>query len=49
MAFESWMNSPGHRDNILVPYYTHIDVGYAEGDHIYSPMWVQMFIGPKGR
>lgn len=49
MAFNAWMDSPGHRDNILAPYYTHIGVGYAEGDYIYSPVWVQMFIGPKGR
>nr|WP_052948693.1 CAP domain-containing protein [Mesobacillus campisalis] len=37
----AWMNSPGHRQNILNPNYTHIGVGHAEaGNH-----WTQMFIG----
>jgi uncharacterized YkwD family protein len=37
----AWMNSPGHRQNILNPNYTHIGVGYVEsGNH-----WTQMFIG----
>jgi uncharacterized protein YkwD len=27
-AFDSWMNSPGHRDNILNPTYTEIGLGY---------------------
>lgn len=36
----SWMNSSGHRANILNAKYTHIGVGYeANGNH-----WVQMFI-----
>ncbi|WP_440895484.1 CAP domain-containing protein [Amphibacillus sp. Q70] len=36
-----WMNSEGHRANILNPDYTHIGVGYIEnGNH-----WTQMFIG----
>jgi uncharacterized YkwD family protein/spore coat assembly protein SafA len=36
----AWMNSPGHRANILNPSYTHIGVGYVSaGNH-----WTQMFI-----
>lgn len=35
-----WMNSPGHRANILNSTYTHIGVGYvASGNY-----WTQMFI-----
>lgn len=37
----SWMNSSGHRANILNPSYTQIGVGYvANGNY-----WTQMFIG----
>lgn len=39
----SWMNSSGHRKNILDPNVTHIGVGYAEGGS-YSTYWTQMFI-----
>lgn len=40
-VMQAWMNSQGHRENILKPEYTHIGVGYCEqGNH-----WVQMFIG----
>ena len=36
----SWMNSSGHRANILNPSYTHVGVGYfANGKY-----WTQMFI-----
>lgn len=38
---QAWMNSPGHRANILNPSFTHIGVGYVEnGNH-----WTQQFIG----
>lgn len=38
---EGWMNSPGHRANILNSSFTHIGVGYvADGRY-----WTQMFIG----
>ncbi len=38
---QSWMNSPGHRKNILSRDFTHIGVGYeSQGNH-----WTQMFIG----
>lgn len=37
---KSWMNSSGHRANILSTKYTHIGVGYAKDGHI----WTQQFI-----
>ncbi|SFB20163.1 MULTISPECIES: CAP domain-containing protein [unclassified Bacillus (in: firmicutes)] len=38
---KAWMNSEGHRKNILSPNFTHIGVGYvAEGNY-----WTQEFIG----
>jgi len=40
-----WMNSPGHRANILNKNYTQIGVGYASGG-TYSTYWVQEFIHP---
>lgn len=36
----AWMNSSGHRANILNPSFTHIGVGYASG----GSYWTQMFI-----
>jgi uncharacterized protein YkwD len=39
----SWMNSPGHRANILNREYTHLGVGYAAGG-TYRHYWTQMFI-----
>ena len=40
-VMKSWMNSEGHRKNIMSGDYTHIGVGFcAKGNH-----WVQMFIG----
>lgn len=37
---QAWMNSEGHRANILNPNFTHIGVGYdPDGQH-----WTQMFI-----
>ena len=38
---DAWMNSSGHRANILNSSYTHIGVGYASNGHY----WTQMFIG----
>ena len=37
----AWMNSSGHRANILNSSYTQIGVGYAASGHY----WTQMFIG----
>ncbi|SES95909.1 spore coat assembly protein SafA/uncharacterized protein, YkwD family [Salinibacillus kushneri] len=39
----SWMNSPGHRKNILDSNVTHIGVGYAKGGS-YGHYWTKMFI-----
>jgi uncharacterized YkwD family protein/spore coat assembly protein SafA len=40
-VMQSWMNSSGHRANILKADFTHIGVGYeASGNY-----WTQMFIG----
>ena len=38
---KGWMNSPGHRANILSSSFTHIGVGYVEKGNY----WTQMFIG----
>ena len=37
----SWMNSEGHRDNILNPNFTHIGVGYKLENN--TAYWVQLF------
>jgi uncharacterized YkwD family protein len=37
---QAWMNSDGHRKNILSSNYTHIGVGYVEDGHY----WTQQFI-----
>lgn len=42
---QGWMNSPGHRKNILNSNYTQIGVGYAEGGRM-RHYWTQMFIRP---
>ncbi|OES43831.1 CAP domain-containing protein [Domibacillus iocasae] len=38
-VMKAWMNSDGHRKNILSANFTHIGVGYVDGH------WTQMFIG----
>ena len=40
-VMKAWMNSPGHKANILNSSYTHIGVGYVKDKHI----WTQQFIG----
>ncbi|MFC4075654.1 CAP domain-containing protein [Salinithrix halophila] len=42
-VMEGWMNSEGHRANILNPDLTTIGVGYARGGS-YGHYWTQMFI-----
>ena len=37
----AWMNSQGHRENILSSDFTHIGIGYVEQGNI----WTQQFIG----
>ncbi|GAA0453326.1 CAP domain-containing protein [Alkalibacillus silvisoli] len=42
-AVNNWMNSEGHRENILNDQWTHIGVGYEDSGQM-SPYWTQMFI-----
>ncbi|GMA65144.1 CAP domain-containing protein [Alicyclobacillus fastidiosus] len=44
-VMQDWMNSPGHRANILNPNYTEIGVGEVHGGS-YGTYWVQEFIHP---
>jgi uncharacterized protein YkwD/stress response protein SCP2 len=39
---EGWMNSPGHRANILKPDFTHIGIGFAGGGQK-GTYWTQLF------
>ena len=41
VVVNAWMNSSGHRANILNPSFTHIGVGFASNGRY----WTQMFIG----
>jgi uncharacterized YkwD family protein/spore coat assembly protein SafA len=42
-VMQAWMNSPGHKKNILSPDFTHIGVGYAKGGS-YGHYWTQQFM-----
>ena len=43
---EQWMNSDGHRENILNPDFRELGVGYAYEDYsTYHHYWVQLFRG----
>ena len=44
-VMNDWMNSSGHRANILNQNYTQLGVGYTEGGS-YGTEWVQLFIRP---
>ena len=45
---EGWMNSEGHRNNILNAAYTQIGVGcFEKADSEYRMHWVQLFGNPK--
>lgn len=44
-VMNSWMNSSGHRANILNKNYTELGVGFYAGGQ-YDTYWVQMFIKP---
>ncbi|WP_071516110.1 CAP domain-containing protein [Geitlerinema sp. PCC 9228] len=51
---EGWMNSPGHRENILNPDLKEIGVGYHflandTGDTNYNHYWTQVFATPANR
>ncbi|MFJ3307136.1 CAP domain-containing protein [Streptomyces sp. NPDC086549] len=41
---DDWMNSPGHRANILKPAFTHIGVGFGGGGRA-GTYWTQLFGG----
>ena len=46
-VMNSWMNSEGHRANILTPEFTHMGLGYAEkadDPECYYVYWAQLFI-----
>ncbi|MGP4108001.1 CAP domain-containing protein [Virgibacillus sp. L01] len=38
---DAWMNSQGHRENILNGNFTHIGVGYTESGNYWSQMFIQ--------
>ena len=42
-VMEQWMNSPGHRDNIMKAEYRAIGIGYVQVGSGYGHYWVQMF------
>lgn len=42
-VFDAWMESPGHRDNILYPHHTELGVAYYEGEGTYSRYWLKHF------
>lgn len=42
-VMKDWMNSSGHRANILNKNYTELGVGYVEGG-TYQTYWVQLFV-----
>jgi uncharacterized protein YkwD len=44
-VMNGWMNSPGHRQNILNPNYTELGVAYRTGSG--GPYWVQVFGQPQ--
>lgn len=43
-VMNGWMNSDGHRENILLSSYSHIGVGYCTGGD-YGKNWAQIFVG----
>jgi len=43
-AMRAWMNSPGHRANILNPNFTRIGIGVVDGGP-YGKILTQHFIG----
>lgn len=44
---QGWMDSDGHRANILHEDFTHIGVGYIEGAGPYRTYWTQLFMTPR--
>jgi uncharacterized protein YkwD len=48
MIMDSWMNSPGHRENILAPGYTHLGVGVMAKNQAITATQVFMGIAAGG-
>ncbi|MFH1132464.1 MAG: CAP domain-containing protein [Pseudomonadota bacterium] len=44
-VMDSWMNSPGHKANILQTMFTHIGVGYITCNDMMVHYWTQNFLG----
>lgn len=44
-VMDSWMNSDGHRANILSGDFSSIGIGYVKAPSGYGHYWVQMFLG----
>jgi uncharacterized protein YkwD len=44
-VMRSWMNSPGHKANILNKAFSHMSVGYVSVNTGYQHYWVQLFTG----
>ena len=42
-AMADWMNSPGHRANILNNSYGRVGIGFTYADGGYRAYWAQMF------
>ena len=43
-VFQSWMDSPGHRDNMLNPHYRKLGFGHWQDENTtYKNYWVQIF------
>ena len=42
-VIDAWMDSPGHRDNILYPHHEYLGVAYFEGDGNFSRYWLKHF------
>ena len=42
-----WMNSPGHRANLLSPKYTEIGIGMVRGGGQFGMYWAQEFATPR--
>ncbi|MCW6038735.1 CAP domain-containing protein [Spirulina subsalsa FACHB-351] len=45
-VIQGWMNSPGHRENILDPNYTEIGFGFSRQRNSEDNYWVQVFGKP---
>lgn len=44
-VMEGWMNSEGHRANILNANFTQVGIGFVKSESGYGSHWVQLFIG----